>query len=33
VKKAPRVSVSAESFGTWNKRKEYEPKVIPKTLE
>lgn len=31
--RGPRVSVSAEAFGSWNQRKAFEPKVHPKTPE
>lgn len=29
----PRVSISAEAFGTWNKRSEFKPRVIQKSSE
>ena len=32
-KTKPRASVSAEAFGSWNQRKEFEPKIFPKTPE
>lgn len=28
-----RISVSAEAYGAWNKKKAYVPKVVPKTQE
>ena len=30
-KNAPRISVSAEAYGEWNKKEAFQPKVIPKS--
>lgn len=32
-KQKPRASISAEAFGTWNKKSEFKPRVIQKTFE
>lgn len=32
-KKGPRISVSAEAYGTWNRKEDYVPKVVPKNEE
>lgn len=32
-KKGPRASVSAESFGIWNKKEDFKAKVVPKSDE
>ena len=32
-KNMPRTSISAESYGIWNKKKEFVARVIPKTPE
>lgn len=32
-KKGPRASVSAESFGTWNKKSDFKARVVPKSEE
>lgn len=33
ARKGPRTSVSAEAFGAWNKKSEFQPRVIQKSEE
>jgi cAMP-dependent protein kinase regulator len=33
AKAGPRASVSAEAFGSWNRKEAFVPRVIPKTQE
>jgi cAMP-dependent protein kinase regulator len=33
VSKGPRISVSAEAYGLWNKKGDFKPRVVPKTSD